>query len=49
VEEKLVHEQKNIQEKLRKQLIAGYKANAKNKKLQSELGECEKNFLLRNS
>ena len=38
LEEKLIQEQKNAQEKLRQQLIEGYQANARNKKLQTELG-----------
>jgi len=38
LEEKLSQEQKNAQEKLRQQLIEGYQANARNKKLQTELG-----------
>jgi len=38
LEEKLIQEQKNAQEELRQQLIEGYKANARNKKLQAELG-----------
>ena len=42
VEERLAYEQKNADEELRRQLIAGYKANAKNKKLQAELGIWEK-------
>lgn len=42
VEEKLFCEQKSADEKLRQQLIVGYKANAKNRKLQSELRAWEK-------
>ena len=42
LEEKLSQEQKNAQEKLRQQLIEGYQANARNKKLQTELGGWEK-------
>jgi CRISPR/Cas system Type II protein with McrA/HNH and RuvC-like nuclease domain len=38
VEERLAYEQKSADEELRRQLIAGYKANAKNEKLQTELG-----------
>ena len=38
VAEKLAGEQKKMEEELKQKLIAGYKANAKNKKLQSELG-----------
>ncbi|CAG8501775.1 16797_t:CDS:10 [Cetraspora pellucida] len=40
--EKLVWEQKQADEKLRQQLIEGYKANARNKKLQAELGIIKK-------
>lgn len=42
LEEKLAHEQNSAKEKLRQKLIADYKANAKNKKLQAELGAWEK-------
>jgi len=42
VAEKLAGEQKKMEEELKQKLIAGYKANAKNKKLQSELGVWEK-------
>src|SRR5215216_5550288 len=40
--EKLTKEQERSKEELKKQMIAGYKANAKNKKLQVELGIWEK-------
>lgn len=38
VVEKLTREKESNKEKLKKKMIAGYKANAKNKKLQTELG-----------
>ena len=40
--EKLTKEQERNEEELRQKMIAGYKANAKNKKLQAELGVWEK-------
>ena len=40
--EKLTKEQERNKEELKKKMIAGYKANAKNKKLQAELGVWEK-------
>ena len=36
--EKLTKEQEKNKEELKKKMIEGYKANAKNKKLQAELG-----------
>lgn len=39
--EKLAKEQEKNKEELKKKMIAGYKANAKNKKLQAELGVWE--------
>jgi metal-responsive CopG/Arc/MetJ family transcriptional regulator len=38
LEENLAYEQKKADEELERQLIAGYKANAENEKLQAELG-----------
>jgi len=40
--EKLTKEQERNKEELRQKMITGYKANAKNKKLQAELGVWEK-------
>src|SRR4051794_37370883 len=40
--EKLTKEQEKSKEELKKKMIAGYKANARNKKLQAELGVWEK-------
>ena len=40
--EKLTKEQERNKEELKKKMIVGYKANAKNKKLQAELGVWEK-------
>jgi hypothetical protein len=41
LEEKLIKEEQNQEEKLRKKLIKGYQAQAKNKKLQKELRTME--------
>ena len=42
ITEKLTKEQERNKEELRQKMIAGYKANAKNKKMQAELGAWEK-------
>ena len=42
LEEKLITEEQNQEEQLKQQLIKGYQAQAKNKKLQKELKAMEK-------
>lgn len=42
LEEKLITEEQNQKEKLKQQLIKGYQAQARNKKLQEELKAMEK-------